>query len=136
MQLKDDEISRLLDMLNEATTKDYVSEGYGTFTIVELLSCLVILTKSSFNSKAIYNSGIMRILIKVFEFHRYDVQKLSLQVIISLLQFDSVCYDAFCSSSTLLLLLKYLRQSPCTSVSFLAENALRCYQWELDTIQG
>ena len=136
MQLKDDEASRLLDMLDEATCKDYVTEEYAEFTLAELLSCFTVLTKSSYNSLTLYCSGITKILFKVFESHHYNVQKLSLQVFISLVQFDSVCSDVFTSDVNILYLLKYLHQSPCITISFLAENALSYYIWNLDTVYG
>ena len=136
MKLKDDEASRLLDMLDGATCKDYVTEEYAEFTLAELLSCFTVLTKSSYNSLTLYCSGITKILFKVFESHHYNVQKLSLQVFISLVQFDSVCSDVFTSDVNILYLLKYLHQSPCITISFLAENALSYYKWNLDTVCG
>ena len=136
MQLKDDEASRLLDMLDGATSKDYVTEQYGEYTLAELLSCFIVLTKSNYNSLALYNSGITKIFFKVLESHHYDVQKLCLQVFISLLQFDSVCSDIFTSNVNFLYLLKYLQQSPCVTISFLAENAVSYYQWDLGTVYG
>ena len=136
MKLKDDETSRLLDMLDGATSKDYVTEGYAEFTLTELLSCFIVLTKSSYNSLALYNSGITKVLFKAFESRHYNVQKLCLQVFISLFQFDSVCSDIFTSNVNIVYLLKYLHQSPCITVSFLAENALSYYQWNVDTVYG
>lgn len=136
MKLKDDEASRLLDMLDRATSTDYVTENYAVFTLAELLSCFTVLTKSNFNCLALYNSGITKTLFKVFELHHYDVQKLCLQVFISLLQFDSVCSDIFTSNVNILYLLKYLHQSPCITISFLVENALSYYQWNLHTVYG
>lgn len=136
MQLKGDEIFRLLDLLDKATTKDYVTEGYAEFTLSELLSCLVVLAKSSSNSLALYDSGIVKLLFKIFEFHHYNIQKLCLEVIISLLQFDSICTRVFTSNLNLLYLLKYLHQSPCTTISFLAENALGHCKWNIDAENG
>ena len=136
MQLKDDETTQLLDILDKATINDYVPEGYAKFTLPEILSCLVIFMKRSSNSIALYNSGITKLLFKIFKSHPYDIQKLCLEVIISLLQFDSICNDAFTSTPDLLFLLRYLQQSPCVTISFLAENALSYYQWNCGAVYG
>jgi len=136
MHLKDDETSRLLNMLDEAMTKEYVTEGYACYTLAELLSCLVVLTRCHSNSLSLYESGITRLLFGMFESHHYDIQKLCLEVVISLLQFDSICNDVFTSTVNLLYLLKHFHQSPCVTISFLAENALSYYQWNLDAAYG
>ena len=79
MQLKDDGVTRLLDILDKATIEDYVNEDYAYFTLAEMLSCLVVFSEISSNSSTL-NSGIMKLLFSVFESHHYDIQKLKVLV--------------------------------------------------------
>jgi len=132
MNLKSDEVSELLSLLDKATSKQFVVLDYSAYTLVELLSSLIVFAKMASNSLVLYSTGITQILFKVLESQQYDIQRMGLELVISLLQCSSVCQDVFTSHLNLVSLIKFLDYSPCVAISVLARNVISHYQWNLD----
>jgi len=132
MNLKTDEVSELLNLLDKATSEQFVELDYSAYTLTELLSSLIVFAKMVSNSLMLYSTGITDVLFKVLESQYYGIQRMGLELVISLLQCSSVCQDLFTSHLNLASLIKFLDYSPCVTISVLARNAVSYYQWSLD----
>lgn len=132
MNLKADEVSELLSLLDRATSEEFVEFNFSVFTLAELLSSLTIFAKMASNCVILHSSGITKVLFKVLESEQYDIQKMGLELAISLLQCGSVCQNVFTAYLDFTFLLRFLSYSPCLTINVLAMNALSLFQWNLD----
>lgn len=130
LQLKDDESDKLLSLLANTSEKGVSEIGFLTYSSNELLSCIINFAKLPVNLQAFYNAGIIDTLKTLMCSDDYNIQIMSLELCISLLSNTIIREKIFCYEQDVILVLKCLQQSPCTTIFILAQHALQQYQWK------
>lgn len=130
LQLKDDESDSLLSLLANASEKGVSEIGFLTYSSNELLSCIINFAKLPVNLQTFYNAGIIDTLKTLMCSDDYNIQRMSLELCISFLSNTIIREKIFCYERDIILVLKCLQQSPCTTIYILAQHALQQYQWQ------
>lgn len=132
LNLKLDEASRLIELLCIAMKEGEASEGLLTFSVIKLLISLTNLLSLSINRVTMIEKGIFQPLKPLITNEDYIIQKQSLQLVWTLLSEDS--FSNFMAvdidGRELCLMLQFVQQNPCVTLSLIAGNSLKKICWD------
>ena len=130
LQLKDDEASRLVELLHTTTKDGEASEKFLTYTTVELLVTLCKLSSLSGNKVSMIKAGIVEPLKLLVLDGDYKVQEKSLSLLWILLSDTQLSTRIITDHQELCLMLRYIQESPSIILSRLAHSVLKMIFWD------